>query len=646
MRTNLQHVTWRSFIPSCGVVEALRLYSGNKDLIVADASAGLVVAIMLIPQALAYAVLAGMPAVTGFYAAILALVAYPLFGTSPFQAVGPVAIMSLLSKEAVTEALAEAGAADSAAAAIAMSAKLAFLIGIVQLAMGAMKAGYLINFLSHPVLAGFTAASAVIIATSQLPKALGLTVPTTAYAWQTWAEVATRLPRTHGPSVALFAANMVLFHVLTGLRQRVLGSGAVKARPWLKALLRLVSVALVVVTANILLVWLAGLKGKGVRVLGDVPAGLPTFMPASVFDGFPRDAGHLLPSALLISLITYVESASVAKSMAAKWGLPPGAAPMDGSQELLGLGLANVASALFGGFPVTGGFSRSGVQAEAGARTVMTGLVAGAVLTLVASTLAPAFYYLPDVCLAALITFSALRLLESHTLRFLLAVDKADAGVYMLTAAVILGAGIENGLLVGAAASVLRLVQEAAVPHTAVLGRMPDGATYRKRGALPRRGAAAAGPAHRTPGRPAVLCKRAAVGGRGAARRCSQPCVPAGERGCGGRLRGGRGRPARSASGFLSRALHRLLGRARPDRGAAHRVGQGARAGACGWRRRVGGGCTFAVALSSARVRGVRARAGARQAQAGTACSPSGCSTCRRSGRGGRLCAPRGAAGT
>ena len=471
-----------------GLGDALAAYRLNAaEVFAGDAAAGIVVAVMLIPQALAYAQLTGMRAVTGFFAAVLALFAYPVFGSSGHQAVGPVALLALMSQAAIAP-VAEAGLAPDAPAADAVdrfehvAAKLAFLIGVMQLGMGVLRAGYVLNFLSHAVLAGFTTSSALIIAASQLSKALGFSTPQRPYVWQTLVDIQGKLAagKAHPLSIGLFVANMALFYGLTAGRQRLMATRAVKSRPWLLVIMRVLSVALVVVTLNILVVGGARLDLKGVRVLGTIESGLPPFAPDMVFDGaFSADAQALLPSAVLITIVSFVESASVAKSMQGKFGVTPGTAGANDNQELLGLGLANVAVALFRGFPVTGGFSRSTVNAEAGARTVMAGVFSGTLLCIVVTFLTSWFFYLPDVSLAALIIFSALRLLESNTIRFLLAVDRADALVWAATVGATLGAGIDFGLLVGASISVLRIVREAAVPHLAVLGRMPDGVTFR-----------------------------------------------------------------------------------------------------------------------------------------------------------------------
>lgn len=489
LRMQLAHVRVRF-----GFGDAFAAYRRNaQEVFAGDAAAGIVVAVMLIPQALAYAQLTGMPAVTGFFAAVLALFVYPVFGSSAHQAVGPVALLALMSQAAIAP-VAEAGAMldDSPAAAIdrfsRLAAKLAFLIGVMQLGMGLLRAGYVLNFLSHSVLAGFTTSSAIIIATSQVSKALGFSTPQRPYAWLTLVDIVAKLQagKAHPLSIGLFIANMALFWGLTLGRQRLMASRAVKSRAWLLVLLRVLSVALIVVVLNVVVVGGARLDLQGVRVLGKIPAGLPPFSPDMVFDAtFSADSQALLPSAILICIVSFVESASVAKSMQQKFGTTPGSEGANDNQELLGLGLANVATSVFGGFPVTGGFSRSTVNAEAGARTVMAGVYSGALLCIVISFATSWFYYLPDVSLAALIIFSAVRLLESRTIRYLLAVDRADALVWAVTVATTLGVGIDFGLLVGAAISVLRIVREAAVPHLAVLGRMPDGSTFRNTSRFP-----------------------------------------------------------------------------------------------------------------------------------------------------------------
>jgi SulP family sulfate permease len=464
-----------------GYLDAVSAYrTSGAEAFAGDAAAGIVVAVMLVPQAMAYAQLSGMPPVTGFFAAILSLFFYPVFGSSGHQAVGPVALLALMTQAAVSAVAGDGAAAMDRYANVA--AKLAFLIGVAQLLMGVLRAGYVLNFLSHSVLAGFTTSSAVIIAASQLSKAFGFSTPQRSYVWQTFSDFFAGLGagKLHGLSLGLFIMNMLLFFVLTEGRARLMASAAVRLRPALKALLRVLSVALVIIAFNILLVGGLRLDLKGVKVLGRIPSGMPPFKPAAVFDEtLAADAFALLPSALLISLVSFVESASVAKSMQAKFGVTPGTLGANDNQELLGLGLANVATAFFSGFPVTGGFSRSTVNSEAGARTVMAGVISGTILCIVVSFLTSWFFYLPDVSLAALIMFSALRLLESGTIRYLWTVDRGDAIVWLATIAVTFGAGIELGLLVGAGVSVLRVVEKAAQPHTAVLGRMPDGTTFR-----------------------------------------------------------------------------------------------------------------------------------------------------------------------
>ena len=473
-----------------GFGDAISAYRLNgADVFAGDAAAGIVVAVMLIPQAMAYAQLSGMPPVTGFFAAIMSLFVYPIFGSSGHQAVGPVALLALMTQAALSEIAESSGGLHDASSAAAtadryarLAAKLAFLIGVSQMFLGAIRAGYVLNFMSHSVLAGFTASSAIIIAASQIAKAFGFSTPQRPYVWQTLQDIGAALSagKLHGLSLGLFVMNMVLFYGLTEARMHLMKSPFVKSRPTLKALLRIISVALVIVTFNILLVSGLRLDQRGVKVLGRIPSGMPPFAPSFVFDStFSKDSVALLPSALLISLVSFVESASVAKSMQAKFGITPGTLGANDNQELLGLGLANLATSVFSGFPVTGGFSRSTVNSEAGARTVMAGVFSGAILSLVVSFVTSWFYYLPDVSLAALIMFSALRLLEADTIRYLWTVDKGDAFVWATTVAVTLGAGIELGLLVGAGVSILRVVEKVAQPHTAVLGRMPDGVTFR-----------------------------------------------------------------------------------------------------------------------------------------------------------------------
>ncbi|MCB1355110.1 MAG: sodium-independent anion transporter, partial [Maritimibacter sp.] len=317
-----------------------------------DLVAAAIVTIMLIPQSLAYALLAGLPAEMGLYASILPLVAYAIFGTSRALAVGPVAVVSLLTAAAVGN-LALPGTSDYIVAAIA----LAFLSGVMLVAMGLFRLGFVANFLSHPVIAGFITASGIIIAVSQLKHILGIEASghSLVHILETlFAQIGDTNPIT----LALGAgATAFLFWVRKGLKPLLFRLGT--PRGLADVLTKAGPVAAVAVTTA--LAWGFDLGAQGVKLVGEVPTGLP---PLTIPSFDLALWGQLAGSAFIISIIGFVESISVAQTLAAKkrQRIQP-------DQELVGLGASNIASALSGGFPVTGGFSRSVVNFDAGAET-------------------------------------------------------------------------------------------------------------------------------------------------------------------------------------------------------------------------------------------------------------------------------------
>ncbi len=350
----------------------------NRVALSNDALAALIVTIMLIPQSLAYALLAGLPPEMGLYASILPLVAYAIFGTSRTLAVGPVAVVSLMTAAAIGNL----GLTDQSEIILA-AVTLAFLSGLILLAMGLLRLGFLANFLSHPVIAGFITASGIIIAASQLKHILG--VPASGHnLYELVGSLYEHLPETNFVTLLIgLAAAGFLFWSRKGLKPLLLSQGwqprsadvASKAGP----------VAAVALTT--LVTWLFGLQGWGVAIVGNVPQGLPPLTAPS----FDLDLWFgLIGSAVLISIIGFVESVSVAQTLAAKkrQRIVP-------DQELIGLGASNVASAVTGGYPVTGGFARSVVNFDAGAETPAAGAYTALGIALATLLLTPLLYFLP-----------------------------------------------------------------------------------------------------------------------------------------------------------------------------------------------------------------------------------------------------------
>ncbi|WP_299558224.1 sulfate permease [uncultured Sulfitobacter sp.] len=438
----------RKYLP---ILNWARTY--NRETLSGDLIAALIVTIMLIPQSLAYALLAGLPAEAGLYASIVPILLYALLGTSRALAVGPVAVISLLTAATLGNIAAQ-GTMGYAAAALT----LAFLSGAILLAMGLFRLGFLANFLSHPVISGFITASGIIIAASQLKHILGITasgdnLPELLHGL--W----THLGDINWITLILGAgATAFLFWVRKGMKPLLLARGlgartadiATKAGP----------VAAVFVTTAV--VWAFGLSEQGVRIVGAVPQALPPF---TLPDFSLELVGALVVPALLISIIGFVESISVAQTLAAKKRQR-----IDPDQELIGLGAANLGAAFTGGFPVTGGFSRSVVNFDAGAETPAAGAFAAVGLAIAAVALTPLIYFLPQATLAATIIVAVLSLVDFSILKRSWSYSKADFTAVLATILLTLGLGVEVGVSAGVILSVFLHLYKTTRPHIAEVG--------------------------------------------------------------------------------------------------------------------------------------------------------------------------------
>ncbi|MBK1669734.1 sodium-independent anion transporter [Rhodovibrio sodomensis] len=449
---------WWRIIPA---VTWLRRY-GSRELS-SDLVAAIIVTIMLIPQSLAYAMLAGLPAQVGLYASILPLVAYALFGSSRALAVGPVAVVSLLTAAAISR-IAEPGTEGYLGAAVA----LALLSGMMLLTMGLLRLGFLANLLSHPVISGFITASGILIAVSQLKHILGVDAHGHTLV-EMVSSLARGLERTHGWTLLLgTGATVFLFWVRTRLKPLL--RKRVGLPPFAADILAKAGpVAAVVVTTGA--VALFDLDAQGVAVVGDIPQGLPPLtLP-------PFDLGlwsNLAISALLISLIGFVESVSVAQTLAAKKRQR-----IDANQELTGLGAANIASAFSGGFPVTGGFSRSVVNFDAGAETPMAGVFTAVGIAATALLFTPLFQALPKATLAATIIVAVLSLVDLGAIRRTYRYSRTDFAAMAATIFIVLGVGVEAGVVTGVALSLALHIWRTSRPHAAVVGQVPGTEHFR-----------------------------------------------------------------------------------------------------------------------------------------------------------------------
>ena len=434
----------------------------NRTALSNDLVAALIVTIMLIPQSLAYALLAGLPPEAGLYASIVPIMLYAVFGTSRALAVGPVAVVSLMTAAALSN-IAEQGTMGYAIAALSLAA----LSGVMLLAMGLFRLGFVANFLSHPVIAGFITASGIIIAASQLKHILGIDAQGHNLL-ELVLSIGAHLTQTNWITAAIgILATGFLFWVRKGLKPLLTKLGV---RSGLSGVLvKTGPVAVVVATTAV--VWGFGLADQGVKIVGDVPQSLP---PLTLPSFSPDLLGQLLLPAFLISIIGFVESISVAQTLAAKRRQR-----IDPDQELIGLGAANIGASLTGGFPVTGGFSRSVVNFDAGAETPAAGAFTAVGLAIAALALTPLIYFLPKATLAATIIVAVLSLVDFSILKRSWNYSKADFAAVLATILMTLTLGVEVGVSAGVGLSILLHLYKSSKPHIAEVGQVPGTEHYR-----------------------------------------------------------------------------------------------------------------------------------------------------------------------
>jgi sulfate permease, SulP family len=393
-----------------------------------DVTAGLTTGVMLVPQAMAYAALAGMPPVTGLYASVAPVAVYAVLGTSGALAFGPVAIVALLTASTVAP-LADGDPATY----IVLASALALLVGAIQVVLAALRGGAVVSLLSHAVISGFTTAAALVIAASQVPALTGMDVD----GGGTFVGAAVRLVGALGTA-----------HPLTV----VVGVGSVAALLALRRWAPRVPGPLVVVVLATTVAWLAALDDRGVALLGEVPSGLPIPQVPGVA---LEQLRPLLFPAVVIALLSYVEGISVAKAIAARTG-----ERIDPTQELVASGGANLAAGLVQAFPVAGGFSRTAVNHQAGARTPLAGLVTAGVVALAALVLTPLFTPMPRAVLAAIVVVAVSGLVDLRAIARAWRIDRAELAVLLVTLTATLVLGVEVGIAVGIGAGlVLRLAR-------------------------------------------------------------------------------------------------------------------------------------------------------------------------------------------
>lgn len=437
----------------------------RRDDLPSDLMAGLITAIMLVPQSMAYAMLAGLPPQIGLYSSMAPLVLYGIFGTSRALAVGPVAIVSLMTATALGAALPDGASSGEY---IAAAAVLALLNGLVLLALGAMRAGFLVNFLSHPVLSGFTSAAAFVIGLSQVKHLFGVSVPRGSTV-DTVTGIVGELSETNITAFALGLGAILLMVWMRGPLQRILEKRNLS--PFLIQLLTKSGPLVVVFVGTVLTMSLGLSETNNVAIVKDIPLGLPD-ISTPFFDQALWLS--LLPSAALIGLVGYMESVSVAKALAARRRQK-----IDPNQELMGLGMANIGAGFTGGYPVTGGFSRSMVNFAAGAATPLASIITATLVGLSVAFLTPLFYFLPRAILAAIILVAVASLIDFKSIKHSWQYSKSDGSAQVATIIVVLAVGIEAGILAGVVLSLVLFLWRTSRPHMAIVGQVGYTEHYR-----------------------------------------------------------------------------------------------------------------------------------------------------------------------
>lgn len=406
-----------------------------------DLSAGITVGVMLIPQGMAYAMIAGLPPVFGLYAALLPQVIYGLMGTSRQLSVGPVALDSLLVATGLG-ALSLSGLDEY----ISMAIFLALFMGGIQFLLGMFRMGFLVNFLSRPVISGFTTAAAIIIGASQLKHLLGIQISNSNKVLDVLQATVAAAGETHGLTLFVGISGILL---IVGIRKL----------PWK------IPAALLVLVLGILASWFFNFEGLGVRVVGEVPQGLPGFrLPSFAWE----DVTTLFPMALTLALVAYMEAIAVAKAVAERHP----EYRLDPNQELRAIGLSNILGSFFQAYPVTGGFSRTAVNEQAGARTGVAAFISAAIVALTLVFLMPLVYYLPIALLAAVVMVAVAGLIDLYYPRELFRDQRDEFVLLLATFLITLLVGVVEGILLGVLISLLLLVYRISKPHIAVLGRV------------------------------------------------------------------------------------------------------------------------------------------------------------------------------
>jgi len=413
----------------------------NRDQLTGDIKAGLTTGMMLIPQGMAYAVIAGMPPIYGLYAGVIPLLMYPLFGTSRQLSVGPVAVDMLIVAAGVGM-ISNPANSDF----IGLVILLTMMTGVLQLLMGSFRLGALFNFFSRPVIAGFTMAAPIIIAFTQLHNLLGIRLPDTQFVLLIADE-------------AISQINRVDLHTFAW------GASAIAILWFLNHTIPKLPASVIVLTLGILVAWLVDLEEQSVEIVGAIPEGLPPIsVPQLSFENMRR----LLPTALTLALVQFMSVASLGKAFAKRNNYL-----VDSNHELVAVGASNFVGSLFSSVPVSGSFSRSAAAEQAGAKSPMSNIVTSALVVLTLLFLTPFFYYLPMPILAAIIIVSVFGLIDINEIKFLYKAKRSEGVIATFTFFCTLLIGIQEGILLGVGASMLTMLLKYSKPAVAELGVIP-----------------------------------------------------------------------------------------------------------------------------------------------------------------------------
>ncbi|MBK7871098.1 MAG: solute carrier family 26 protein [Saprospiraceae bacterium] len=419
----------------------------SKEQFRGDLPAGLTAGVLLIPQSIAFAMIAGVPAIYGLYASTIPMFLYAIFGTSRQLSVGPVSIVSLMTFTGVA-----ALATPQTPEFVVLAILLALIVGVVQLLLGVFRLGFLVNFLSHPVVSGFTSASAIIIGLGQLKHLLGIKIERNESVFHILLETFQQIGQINWMAFGIGFTGILLIILLKKINKKIPSP-------------------LVAVIYGILIVWGFG-WAEQVRIVGDVPSGLPSFL---LPDWNWENIRALLPIGLAISIVSFTESIAVAKAMQARHK----DYQVRANQELVALGITNIGGGFFQAFPTTGGFSRTAVNDQAGAKTQMASIISASLIVVTLLFLTPLFYYLPNAIVAAVIMVAVYGLIDFKEAVHLWHSDKGDFAMLMATFLATLFIGVEEGVAIGVILSLGLMIYRTTRPHLAVLGRIANTDFYK-----------------------------------------------------------------------------------------------------------------------------------------------------------------------